>query len=100
VRLAAPKGDFRLPDPPPVKILFITAGSGITPVMGMLRTLKSRRQQADIVYIHSAPGADAVIFRDELRELESSQTDYRLRLQLTDDQSHFDFGKLADIVPD
>jgi len=100
VRLAAPKGDFRLPDPPPVKILFITAGSGITPVMAMLRTLKSRRQQADIVHIHSAPGADAVIFHDELRELESSQTDYRLRLQLTDAQGHFDFGKLADIVPD
>lgn len=100
VRLAAPTGDFRLPDPPPAKILFVTAGSGITPVMAMLRTLKSRRQQADIVHIHSAPGAEAVIFHDELRELESSQTDYRLHLQLTDTQGHFDFGKLADMVPD
>src|ERR1700728_4648710 len=42
VRLAAPKGEFALPDPPPAKILFITAGSGITPVMAMLRTLESR----------------------------------------------------------
>ena len=31
VRLAAPKGDFALPDPPPPKLLFVTAGSGITP---------------------------------------------------------------------
>jgi len=42
VRLAAPKGDFILPDPPPAKVLFLTAGSGITPVMGMLRTLQRR----------------------------------------------------------
>jgi len=100
VRLAAPKGDFALPDPPPAKILFITAGSGITPVMAMLRTLKSRKQQADIVHIHSAPSADAVIFHDELRQLERSQTDYQLHLQLTETQGHFDFDKLADIVPD
>jgi len=100
VRLAAPKGDFALPDPPPAKILFITAGSGITPVMAMLRTLKSRKQQADIVHIHSAPSADAVIFHDELRELEHSQTDYRLHLQLTETQGHFDFDRLTDIVPD
>ncbi len=100
VRLAAPKGDFALPDPPPAKILFITAGSGITPVMAMLRTLKSRKQQADIVHIHSAPSADAVIFHDELRQLEHSQTDYQLHLQLTETQGHFDFDKLADIVPD
>src|SRR5688500_8831168 len=30
-------GDFTLPDPRPAKVLFVTAGSGITPVMGMLR---------------------------------------------------------------
>src|ERR1700726_4016392 len=31
VRLAAPRGDFALPDPPPAKLLLVTAGSGITP---------------------------------------------------------------------
>lgn len=35
VRLAAPRGDFALPDPPPAKLLFVTAGSGITPVIAM-----------------------------------------------------------------
>ena len=38
VRLAAPQGDFALPDPPPAKLLLVTAGSGITPVMAMLRS--------------------------------------------------------------
>ena len=55
VRLAAPKGEFALPDPPPPKILFVSAGSGITPVMAMLRSLKARGQRPDIVHIHSAP---------------------------------------------
>jgi stearoyl-CoA 9-desaturase NADPH oxidoreductase len=100
VRLAAPKGDFALPDPPPGKILFITAGSGITPVMAMLRTLHSRGHDADIVHIHSAPSADAVIFHDELRELESGRPGYRLHLQLTESQGHLELDELGDIVAD
>jgi ferredoxin-NADP reductase len=100
VRLASPKGDFALPDPPPQKILFITAGSGITPVMAILRTLRSRGQHADIAHIHSAPGTDEVIFHDELRELENTQQGYRLHLQLTQTQGHIDFEHLADIVAD
>jgi stearoyl-CoA 9-desaturase NADPH oxidoreductase len=100
VRLASPKGEFALPDPPPAKILFVTAGSGITPVMAMLRTLNSRKQQADIVHIHSAPSADDVIFHNELQELEESQPGYRLHLQLTESQGHLDFGELADIAAD
>src|ERR1700752_4772646 len=100
VRLAAPKGGFALPDPPPAKILFITAGSGITPVMAMLRTLQSRAQDADIAHIHSAPNAENVIFHDELRELERNKRGYRLHLQLTETQGHLDFDELANMVAD
>jgi ferredoxin-NADP reductase len=100
VRLATPKGEFALPDPPPTKILFVTAGSGITPVMAMLRTLNSRGHAADIAHIHSAPSADDVIFHDELRELESGHPTYRLHLHLTESQGHFDFGDLANLVAD
>jgi ferredoxin-NADP reductase len=100
VRLVSPKGEFALPDPPPAKILFLTAGSGITPVMAMLRTLNSRKQDADIVHIHSAPRADDVIFRNELRELEESQPGYRLHLQLTESQGHLDLNELAKMVAD
>src|SRR4051794_31478810 len=44
VRRAAPQGIFVLPAPAPASILFLTAGSGITPVMSMLRTLVRRNQ--------------------------------------------------------
>ncbi len=43
VRLAAPQGNFVMPEPAPASVLFLTAGSGITPVMSMLRTLDPPR---------------------------------------------------------
>src|ERR1700742_423661 len=61
VRLAAPQGNFVLPDPAPPSILFLTAGSGITPVMSMLRTLVRRDQVEDIEHLHSAPTESAVM---------------------------------------
>ena len=65
VRLALPQGEFVLPDPPPAKVLFWTGGSGITPVMSMLRTLDRRGTMPDVVHVHSAPTRDAAIFREE-----------------------------------
>ena len=100
VRLAAPKGDFALPDPPPPKILFVSAGSGITPLMAILRSLAARGQSSDIVHLHSAPTAEDVIFHDELRNLEASQPGYRLHLQLTEQDGKLDFDNLDDLVPD
>src|SRR4029078_8778134 len=91
VRLATPKGDFALPDPPPPKILFISAGSGVTPLMAMLRSLKGLGQRLDIVQLHSAPSWESVIFHDELRELEATQPGYRLHLQLTHKDGKVDF---------
>src|SRR6201995_3995779 len=99
-RLATPKGDFALPDPAPGKLLFVTAGSGITPVIAMLRSLKQRGESPDITHIHSAPVVDEVIFHDELRELERAQSGYRLHLQLTEDMGHIDFAELDGVVPD
>lgn len=63
IRLAAPNGDFVLPDLPPGKILFLVAGSGITPVIAMLRTLDRRGTMPDVVVTYSSPTADRLIFR-------------------------------------
>lgn len=101
VRLAAPKGDFALPDPPPPKLLLVTAGSGITPVMAMLRSLRQRGHRPDIVHIHSAPSPEDVIFHDELRTLEAEQNGYTLHLHMTGNDGHLDFANDLDgIVPD
>ncbi|MGI5466246.1 ferredoxin reductase [Streptomyces sp. CA-132043] len=42
LRLGPAQGDFTFPDPPPTRVLMLTAGSGITPVIGLLRTLMDR----------------------------------------------------------
>ena len=100
VRLAAPQGNFVLPDPAPPSILFLTAGSGITPVMSMLRTLVRRDQIGDITHLHSAPSEADVMFRAELAALADAQPGYRLQLRETRTQGRLDLAQLDQVVPD
>ena len=100
VRLAAPQGDFVLPEPPPAKILFLTAGSGLTPVMSMLRTLARRGEVPDVLLVHSAPTAADVLFRDELHTLAATHPGLRLHEQLTDEMGMLNLPDLGDLVPD
>ncbi|MFT4034843.1 MAG: ferredoxin reductase [Patulibacter sp.] len=70
VRLGPPEGEFVLPsDASSRKLLLITAGSGITPVMSMLRELESTGGIHDVVHLHSERAEDRVIFGAELRQL-------------------------------
>src|SRR5258705_8189963 len=100
VRLAAPQGNFVMPDPAPASVLFITAGSGITPVMSMLRTLARRDQITDVIHLHSAPTESDVMFGAELAELGRTHDGYRLRLRSTRSEGRLDLGRLDDEVPD
>lgn len=100
VRLAAPQGNFTLPDPAPAKVLFLTGGSGITPVMSMLRTLTRRDQITDVVHLHSAPTESDVLFAEELADLDQRYEGYRLRLRSTRTQGRLDLTRLDDEVPD
>ncbi|MFF0496696.1 ferredoxin reductase [Nocardia aobensis] len=100
IRLAAPKGDFHLPEPVPDKLLFVTAGSGITPVIAMLRALETHEQAPDICHIHSAPTRDDVIFLDEMQSRAAATPGYDLTLQLTREMGNFDAARLDEWVPD
>lgn len=66
--LDTPQGNFTLPEHPR-PLLMLTAGSGLTPVMSMIRTLVPRRPDADVVLIHSARTRADALFHDELLEL-------------------------------
>lgn len=100
VRLAAPQGNFVMPDPAPAKVLFLTGGSGITPVMSMLRTLVRRDQITDVIHVHSAPTDADVMFGGELAALQGSHAGYRLHLRTTRTQGRLDLSRLDEIVPD
>src|SRR6201995_3582820 len=71
VRLGGVEGTFVLPDPPPRKLLFISAGSGITPIMSMLRSLDRDEALEDPVHIHPSRTPERVIFGAQLRDLDS-----------------------------
>jgi ferredoxin-NADP reductase len=100
VRLADPQGNFVLPDPAPEKVLFLTAGSGVTPIMSMLRTLDRRDQITDVVHVHSAPRADDVLFGAELAALHDAHPSYRLLLRETRTQGRLALDRLDEVVPD
>jgi ferredoxin-NADP reductase len=69
VGLAGVGGDFVLPTPRPRRILFVSGGSGITPVMAMLRTLIGEGHRGEMAFVHYAPSAAEACYRDELAAL-------------------------------
>jgi ferredoxin-NADP reductase len=83
VRLGGVEGTFTLPERPPRRLLFVSAGSGVTPIMSMLRQLARERALHDVVHVHSARAAEDVIFGAELRALHARAGGYRLHEQLT-----------------
>lgn len=67
--LSEAAGEFVLPDERPPSILFISGGSGITPVMSMLRTLLEEEHDDAIVFLHYARSREELMFADELATL-------------------------------
>jgi ferredoxin-NADP reductase len=100
VRLALPEGDFVLSDPPPARILFLVGGSGITPVMAMLRTLDRRGSMPDVVLHYSSPTPGRMIFRDELHAMAERHDGLTLHPLHTDIDGMFDLADLDELCPD
>ncbi|MQY28200.1 ferredoxin reductase [Nocardia aurantia] len=100
VRLAAPQGGFVLPEPPPAKALFLTAGSGITPVMAMLRTMDRRANMPDAIHVHSARTADDVMFGAELQAMHDRHPGFVSHVHLTGEHGKFALAELDSLFPD
>jgi ferredoxin-NADP reductase len=64
--ISAPDGQFLLPQPRPERLVLVSGGSGITPVLSMLRTLHDERYAGELVFLHYANTADDVLHRAEL----------------------------------
>ena len=69
IGLAGVGGDFVLPEARPRRILFVSGGSGITPVLAMLRTLLAQGHRGDIAFVHYARTPEEACYRDELAVL-------------------------------
>lgn len=100
VRLGGVEGDFTLPDPRPEKPLFISAGSGVTPIMSMLRALDQEDELNDVVHVHSARTREDVIFGSRLHDIATRREGFRLHLQLTREHGRISPPDLERICPD
>jgi stearoyl-CoA 9-desaturase NADPH oxidoreductase len=100
IRLGGVEGTFVLPDPVPRRLLFISAGSGITPIMSMLRDLTARGSLRDAVHIHSSRTAHGIIFAEQLRELDAGRSGYRLHEQITGERGRLTPEGLARLCAD
>ncbi len=98
LRLRPAAGDFVWK--PVRKALFLTAGAGVTPAMGMLRGLTCRGPLPDITHVHSAPCAGDVLFGPELRRLDATYAGYRLLERHTGTDGRLRTADLDALVPD
>ena len=70
-------GDFSCSSHAAKQYLFLSGGSGITPLMSMSRSFYDLAENIDIVFIHSARAPEDIIFRKELDLMVFNQPNFR-----------------------
>jgi len=89
ILVSQPQGQFVLPRPIPGRLLMLSAGSGITPLMSMLRYLTRTNNHSEITFLHYAQSDSDLIFGDELKQLAARHANLSLHFvverETTDD---------------
>jgi ferredoxin-NADP reductase len=107
--LKGPFGKFSCVNHNPNKILFLAAGSGIVPVMSMLRWLAETEAPVDVLLLLSFRTPEDIIYRDELQLIAAHHKNFKLAITLTADTNTSGWSGLtgrihdkmiADLVPD
>src|SRR5689334_12979807 len=107
VHIEQAAGEFVLPEDGG-KLLFVTAGSGITPVIGMLRNLfpvtddgvlPGHSHDFDIAVLHVAPSRPDSIFAQDLQTLADAGA-IRLITRYDDEHGVLDVNLIDELVPD
>lgn len=77
IKALGPAGEFSCTLHPAEKYLFLSGGSGVTPLMSMARTHYDLGEDKDIVFAHSARSPRDIIFRTELVAMASGMAHFR-----------------------
>lgn len=81
--LSQPDGEFTMPAPRPRRMLLISGGSGITPLLAMLRTLADEGYTGDVAFVHYANTEHDALYRDELLALRENHANLRVLFAYT-----------------
>lgn len=85
VGLSPAQGAFTLPATRPDRLVLISGGSGITPVMSMLRTLCDEGDSGLVAFLHYSLRADDMPYRIELARLAADHPNVRLLRAFTEE---------------
>ncbi len=96
----APAGVFNLADADAEKVLFLSAGCGITPMMSMSRWLQDTCSKVDARFVHSARSEQDIIFHNELTMMEKTSELFSADYVLEDKDGFLTQEKLQQRVPD
>ncbi len=109
IKLSGPLGKFTCFQYPSQKLLFISAGSGITPMMGMSRWLCDTMADCDVVFLHSARTPADIIYQQELMMMSARHKKFHPLVTVTQNNSgqnwlgltgRISTNMLQSIVPD
>jgi ferredoxin-NADP reductase len=78
VKAIGPLGSFIRPQEPRRKFLFLSGGSGITPVMSMTREMADMCAPVDVVFFHAGRTPIDLVFRSDLTNIASRLKGLRL----------------------
>ena len=99
VRLGKPQGDFA-PRDAGSKLLLISAGSGITPMMSVLHGLAHAHAGRDVTLLQCVRTPSDMLFAEERRELSTRMQRLRMQWHATALEGRLDAKAIAGRVPD
>jgi ferredoxin-NADP reductase len=85
LHLGQAQGEFVLPEPRPERLALISGGSGITPVMSILRTLCDEGHAGEILFLHYARTGADWLYRPEVEQLAARHGNVDVRYVATRD---------------
>ncbi|UGT41594.1 ferredoxin reductase [Nocardia yamanashiensis] len=92
VDLEPAAGVFHLPEPRPEQLVLISGGSGITPVLSMLRTLANENYRGRVLFLHYNRSPEWVPHRAELEAIAMQHNNIRVEFRYPETQQHAPFG--------
>lgn len=98
-----PSGKFIIPQVLSSNLVFIATGTGISPLISMLRTLNERECKSNIQLIFGVRDQRELFLLDELKSLEKSNLTFRYSIcfsQLANENiEHSVYGRVTNFIP-